>query len=160
MAFSDSIQSGLARIGEANGVTIRLATLDSLDLPSPDVIKIDAEDHELEVLHGATATIERARPYVVFENWLHRDRPGLTLDPFHWFSDRGYGFYLAGWEAGEPSFVVQNLPTVKDGRATLVLLPFLPEQRFHLPSQLNVLAVPNDRRDDFHGRITGSPPKG
>lgn len=156
MAFSDGIQSGLARIGEANGITIRLATMDSLALPSPDVIKIDAEDHELDVLKGAAATIERARPYVVFENWLHRDLPALTLDPFHWFSERGYGFFLAGWVAGETTFIVQDLPTLKDGHATLVMLPFLPEQRFHLPSQLNVLAVPNDRRDDFRRRIEGA----
>jgi len=156
MAFSDGIQSGLARIGEAGGITIRLTTLDSLALPSPDVIKIDAEDHELEVLRGAAATIERTRPFVVFENWLHRDRPALTLDPFHWFAERDYGFFLAGWGAeGADTFIVADLPAAMGGRSTLVVLPFLAEQRFHLPSQLNVLAVPNDRRDDLRRRIEG-----
>lgn len=156
MAFSDGIQSGLARLGEADGVTIRMATLDSLALPSPDVIKIDAEDHELEVLHGAAATIERAQPYVVFENWLHRDRPALTLDPFHWFAERGYCFFHAGWVAEEPDFIVQDLPATTGGRATLALLPLLAAQRFHLPSQLNVLAVPRHRLDDLRHRIEGA----
>ena len=156
MAFSDGIQSGLARLGEAGGVTIRMATLDSLALPPPDVIKIDAEDHEFEVLKGAAATIERARPYVVFENWLHRDRPALTLDPFHWFAERGYGFFHAGWVAGTSDFIVSELPRSQDGRATLALLPFQAAQRFHLPSQLNVLAVPEERLADLRRRIEGA----
>lgn len=155
MAFSDGIQSGLARLGEAGGVTIRMAPLDSLALPAPDVIKIDAEDHEFEVLKGAAATIETARPYVVFENWLHRDRPALTLDPFHWFAERNYGFFHAGWVAQAPNFIVAELPDTQDGRSTLALLPFLAAQRFHLPSQLNVLAVPNERLDDLRRRIEG-----
>ncbi len=155
MALSDGIQSGLARLGEAGGVTIRMTTMDSLTLPPPDVIKIDAEDHELEVLRGAEVTIEQARPYVVFENWLHRDRPALTLDPFHWFAERGYCFFHAGWVAGEPSFVVQELSQTLDGRATLALMPLLAAQRFHLPCQLNVLAVPSDRLDDLRNRVEG-----
>lgn len=155
MAFSDGIQSGLARLGEAGGVKIRLATLDSLALPSPDVIKIDAEDHELEVLQGAAQTIERSQPYVIFENWLHRDRPALTLDPFHWFAERGYCFFHAAWVAGEPDFLVAELPQGSNSRATLALLPLLTAQRFHLPSQLNVLAVPCHRLDDLRQRFMG-----
>jgi len=155
MAFSDGIQSGLARLGEAGGITIRLVTLDSLTLPPPDVIKIDAEDHELEVLKGAQSTIEQARPYVVFENWLHRDRPALTMDPFHWFMERDYCFFHAGWVADNPDFIFSDLRATHDGRATLGLLPFLAAQRFHLPSQLNVLAVPVERLDDLRHRIEG-----
>lgn len=154
MAFSDGIQSGLARLGEVSGVTIRMTTLDSLTLPPPDVIKIDAEDHELEVLKGAAATIERARPFVVFENWLHRNQSALTLDPFHWFSERGYCFLHAGWMAGAPDFIVPDLPRDLGDGATLALLPFHSAQRFHLPSQLNVLAVPSERLGDLRHRIT------
>lgn len=155
MAFSDGMQSGLARLGEAGGVTIPLATLDSLGLPAPDVIKLDAEDHELEVLQGAAATIEAARPFVVFENWLHRQRPGLTLDPFHWFAARGYRFFHLGWAADEGDFIVPDLPAPDGGRAVLALLPLLPAQRFHLPGQLNVLAVPDERYEELQRRIAG-----
>ena len=158
MAFSDGIQSGLARLGEAGGITIRMATMDSLSLPLPDVIKIDAEDHEIEVLKGAAATIDRARPFVVFENWLHKDRPALTLDPFHWFEERGYSFFHAAWVAGTaeyPDYIVSALPKGTSDKATLAVMPFLAAQRFHLPSQLNVIAVPNERVAELRRRITG-----
>lgn len=155
MGFSDGFQSGLARLGEANGVTIRMATLDSLDLPAPDVIKIDAEDHEIEVLRGAAATIKRARPFVVVENWLHRDRPSLTLDPFHWFSERDYCFFYAGWVNQDPDCILPELPDRSAQGGTLAVVPFLPGQRFHLRSQMNVLAVPRERLDDLRRRIEG-----
>ena len=135
-----------------------MATMDSLSLPLPDVIKIDAEDHEIEVLKGAAATIDRARPFVVFENWLHKDRPALTLDPFHWFEERGYSFFHAAWVAGTaeyPDYIVSALPKGTSDKATLAVMPFLAAQRFHLPSQLNVIAVPNERVAELRRRITG-----
>jgi FkbM family methyltransferase len=61
MGFSDGVQSGLARLGEAGGAEVRIAKLDSLFLPAPAVIKIDAEDHEMAVLAGAAATIAASR---------------------------------------------------------------------------------------------------
>lgn len=155
MAFSDGFQSGLARLGEASGVTIRMVTMDSLNLPTPDVIKIDAEDHEIEVLRGAAATIGRARPFVVVENWLHRDRPSLTLEPFHWFAERDYCFFYAGWVAGDPDCIVPELPDRSASRGTLAVVPFLPGQRFHLGSQINILAVPRERVDELRRRIEG-----
>lgn len=157
MAIPKGVLSGLARLGQSGGTTIRLSTMDSLDLPPPDVIKIDVEDHEIAVLRGATATIERARPFIVFENWLNRDNPATTLDPFHWFTQRGYRFFHAGWVAGAPDFIVADLPRASGNQATLALLPLLPEQRFYLPPQLNVLAVPDDRLDDLRCRIEGRP---
>lgn len=155
MALSDGVQSGLARLDQDGGVTITLATLDSLDVSAPDVLKIDAEDHELDVLVGSSQTLERYRPFIIFENWLHRNQPDLTLSPFNWLSARGYCFFHAGWVAGAPEFIVPDLVMDKDGRATLAVLPLLPAQRFHLPSQMNVLAVPVERLADLKHRISG-----
>ena len=116
---------------------------------------MDVEDHEISVLRGATAAIAAARPFVVFENWLIRDRPSATLDPLHWFEARDYCFFHAGWAAEAPDCVVPDLRLDPDGGAILVLLPFPVAQRFHLPAQLNVLAVPRERLGDLRRRVEG-----
>ncbi|MGE5505514.1 MAG: FkbM family methyltransferase [Actinomycetota bacterium] len=154
MAPSDGVQTGLARLGEDGGVRVRLARLDDLGLPAPDVVKIDAEDHELAVLQGAMATIRSGRPFIVFENWLHRGNPPLTLDPFDLLKAEGYRFFYPGWATGEAITTAHQPP----GKAVPVLaaVPFLPSQRFQLPDQLNVVAVPVERMDDFRRRLGGA----
>jgi FkbM family methyltransferase len=52
---------------ENNLKTVRLMTIDALKLPRLDMIKIDVERMELEVLAGATNTIERLRPIIIVE---------------------------------------------------------------------------------------------
>jgi FkbM family methyltransferase len=156
MTIPGGMLSGLARIGQQGGTAVRQVPMDSLALPPPDVIKIDVEDQEIAVLRGAPATIEQARPYVVFENWATRERPAMTLEPFRWFAARDYRFFHAGWVGGAPDYIVPELPDGSAGRGTLALLPFLPAQRFYLPPQLNVLAVPAERLDDLRCRIEGS----
>ncbi|MBO0892897.1 MAG: FkbM family methyltransferase [Acidimicrobiales bacterium] len=46
---------------------VEVARLDDLDLDQFSILKVDVEGHEAEVLAGATATLERHRPYVVAE---------------------------------------------------------------------------------------------
>lgn len=156
MAFSDGMQSGLARLGESDGPRVRLTRLDALGLDAPDVIKIDAEDHEIDVLRGAAGTIAKARPFIVFENWLHRENPPLTLDPFAFLSGLGYRFFYPGWVGMEPDCIQTELPALDShNRATLALIPFLVAQRFQLPDQLNVLAVSDERMADLLARLGG-----
>lgn len=153
MAFSDGVQSGLARLGEAGGTKVPMARLDSLGLAAPDVIKIDAEDHELEVLQGATAVIDSARPFIVFENWLHRDNPALTLDPFALLAARNYRFFYPGW-VGQSADCIQMAANISaDGKGVLAVVPFLAAQRFQLPGQLNVVAVPEERFGELKARL-------
>lgn len=153
MGFSDGVQSGLARLGEGGDTLVRLARLDGLDLPAPDVIKIDAEDHELEVLQGATALLDRAAPVIVLENWLHRDQPDLTLAPLELLTNRGYRLYYPGWVGNQDNCILaghQARPT-----ARLALAPLLLAQRFQLPDQLNIVAVPPSRHDWLRQRLGG-----
>lgn len=57
-------------------VSVPTRRLDGLDLPDPDVMKVDVEGHELRVLNGARETIVEAKPTVVIE--AHRTADGPT----------------------------------------------------------------------------------
>ena len=46
---------------------VKVVTIDTLDLPELDFLKIDAEGHEPAVLRGAKDTIERHRPVLCLE---------------------------------------------------------------------------------------------
>jgi hypothetical protein len=45
----------------------KVVRIDDLDLPPPDVMKIDVEGSEVSLLHGAAETIRRHRPVIVIE---------------------------------------------------------------------------------------------
>jgi hypothetical protein len=139
----------LARLGEKGGLPVRLARLDRLSLPAPSTIKIDAEDHELEVLEGAVEVIDGARPFIVFENWLHLDNPDLTLAPLSLLSARRYRFFAPGWVCGDPDCILSD----PGASSELALVPFLQAQRFQLPTQMNIIAVPVERMDEFRERL-------
>jgi FkbM family methyltransferase len=55
--------------GEADGITVRCQTIDSMaeQLGAPDLIKIDVEGAELEVIRGGRATAEKAHPIFIVE---------------------------------------------------------------------------------------------
>lgn len=57
------------RNSKLSGATeqVQLATLDSLDLPPPTLMKIDVELHEMEMLKGARETIKKHRPHIIIE---------------------------------------------------------------------------------------------
>jgi FkbM family methyltransferase len=55
---------------------VRLATLDSFNLTSVHLIKIDAEGMEMQVLEGSTQTIQNNRP-VMYIEFIKSDREAL-----------------------------------------------------------------------------------
>ena len=53
--------------GEGEGVPVQTETLDSIRLPAPDMVKIDAEGVELEVLRGGKELLSGVRPALLVE---------------------------------------------------------------------------------------------
>ena len=53
--------------GEGEGVPVQTETLDSLRLPAPDLVKIDAEGVELDVLRGGKELLSGVRPALLVE---------------------------------------------------------------------------------------------
>lgn len=51
-----------------NCKTVRLITIDSLELARLDFLKLDVEGMELEVLAGAKQTLEKCKPYLFIEH--------------------------------------------------------------------------------------------
>lgn len=64
-----------------DGGTIPRITLDSLELPQVGFLKLDIEGSELVALRGATRTLARCRPLVLYESkWLWTRHFGLPKD--------------------------------------------------------------------------------
>lgn len=86
------------------GETIKLITIDSLQLPGLDYIKIDVEGAEGLVIRGAQKTISKYKPIVVFEhNYQHINPRDVDLDhvptPFEELVKLGYKtFTYLDWD--------------------------------------------------------------
>ena len=75
---------------------VPLTTIDALDFPKADLMKIDVEGMELQVLQGGRQTIGRCRP-VLFVEHLKNDREKLrkailSLDYVVYQKERGMNF--------------------------------------------------------------------
>ena len=57
------------------------------------LIKVDVEGHELQVLDGASATIKKHRPVIVFEQQAS-DFQDDTSKPIQWLESYDYQFYI------------------------------------------------------------------
>jgi FkbM family methyltransferase len=77
------------------GESIVIKTLDSLELPGLDFMKIDVEGAESLVLQGAEQTIRKYKPTILFEhNYQFIDPKSVDLDhvysPFYVLANMGY----------------------------------------------------------------------
>jgi FkbM family methyltransferase len=126
--------SYLARIvgeeyrGRADRVPVR--RLDGLDLPAPDLIKLDVEGHEAEVLCGAQELLRRHRPVIIFESWYEpRDRERI-LAPLALLEGLGYALYRPIWHR-----------TSRAGDGRLDFEPLAAADRPAVALALNLVAV-------------------
>lgn len=79
---------------EVNEGKIKCISLDGLDLPRVDFIKLDCEGMELDVLRGAERTIILNNPTLFIEINIHTlRRKGVTpSEIFSWLKKRGYEY--------------------------------------------------------------------
>jgi FkbM family methyltransferase len=133
VAVDVGVHSTLAAISDRGNVRAEVKTLDSLNLPRPDMLKIDVEGHEPPVLDGARATLARAQPLVVFESWYQPRDPGAMRAPFERLAALDYRFFaLRGG-------------TTADGQIRVRLEPLTAQGRPDIDRQINILGVPASR---------------
>jgi FkbM family methyltransferase len=79
--------------GPAQAITVPLRTLDEYEFTDVALLKIDVEGHEMEVLKGASRTIDRERPVILVEvEQRHISVPIATV--FRYITEYGYrGFF-------------------------------------------------------------------
>lgn len=89
----DGIQVRGEQLTKAETIRVQVDKLDSFALRSVGFIKIDVEGFELDVLHGAQATIRSNRP-VIYVEIEQRRHPGMRIETiFESIIALGY----AGW---------------------------------------------------------------
>lgn len=119
--------SGLARIDpNGQGTSVPLQRLDSLALDRLDVVKIDVEGHELSVFQGATETLRRLGPALVFESGVGARQKAQP--PIEYLESIGYRLHR---------------PEIEEGR--LVFHPFRAADRPGMRKYFNIVACPADR---------------
>ena len=64
----------------SHSIRVPVVRLDSLPLPSPDLIKLDVEGSETAVLRGARQLLERAGPAIVIELHATNEEVSDLLD--------------------------------------------------------------------------------
>lgn len=124
------------RSGEAAGISVRIRTLDSLELPACGLIKIDVEGYEGQVLRGARETIARCRPYLYVEN----DRAEQQQDLISLIVELGYRLF---WHL-PPLFDRENYNGAQ-------------ENVFPGVVSVNMLCIPAERNTQVQGLETIDP---
>lgn len=71
--------SGISNLNSLKnkGENINIVTIDSLNLPKLNLIKIDIQGSELEALEGGVKTLNKFKPTIFIENYAHN---GLSKD--------------------------------------------------------------------------------
>lgn len=137
VVMSGARHSGLARVNPdtRRGIEVRQARLDDLELPPPDLLKVDVEGMEDRVFRGASRILADHKPTIVFESTYggesQSDHVGM-----HLLLEAGYEFFV-------PSV------TAVESEPHLRLVPMPPSARDLFRPYLNIVAVHRDRRAEI-----------
>ena len=137
--------SGLAQITEAASAeqlqTVQQVTLDGLDLPAPDLMKLDVEGAEAAILEGGRELVRRSRPIIVFE---HTPGEDLAQAP-------GVASLLVGLDYD----LYQPLPTLRSAAPHYIALnPLDLPDVGRFAQRLNLVACPTERRASLADFVT------
>ena len=80
---------GVSLSSYAAGETVQLVTIDAMNLPHCNFIKLDVEGMELEALQGALQTIRKHKPILYVEN----DRPEKSEPMLRFLLSEGYRLF-------------------------------------------------------------------
>lgn len=144
--------SGLIKVSsEQTGVAVPKKPLDAFALARLDVMKIDVEGHELDVLEGAAATLERCRPVICLENWfdIEREQGTRELAALEFLADRDYALFIPALTDASGQPVLLDLRRTQAAELFLRGMPFVPSQRGFFDKRVNVLAIPRERAHEL-----------
>jgi len=116
-----------------------VSRLDALSLPDPDLIKLDVEGHELDMLRGAKETLGRAKPVIIFENWVHEHDADKNLGPIRYLRNLGYHVFAP---------VVRQ--EVDAGELSIQLIEIDEDTRSDFADVVDVCAIHLDRISEFY----------
>lgn len=136
---------GAVKVGAESGIEVPLVTLDSQELPMPDLIKIDVEGFEYPVLCGAINIINQARPVIYYEAQESGDDLGKIYNLLDKF---GYKMYWSIVMNYNPSNFKQETKNVFENTAITSVLA-LPSNWPELPNLHRVLG-PDDHFRKFY----------
>ena len=121
---------GLSLENQQEGEPVDVITLDSLELPRCDFLKIDVEGMELQVLRGGETMIDAFRPIIYAE----ADREDKNRELFSWLHKKGYSIYSHKPHLYNPANYFGNPENVfQKGNAQI--------------ASINVLCLPKEKYD-------------
>ncbi len=166
MKFQGFLHSGFAMLVEREKLSwidkfspqarVKTATLDSMDISSPTLMKIDVQFHEDAVINGAKQTILKHKPYIIFENCLDFYNPNQTLRPMWALEKLGYRFFFPCWvdSSGKNEYIIPTEADKNDFMSeNLTLLPIDASSRFSYRDQINILGCHKDKINELFSRI-------
>lgn len=151
MHLPDHFQSGLAMMKQNKSIgdqSIKVSTLDSLDLAPPSIMKIDVENAEIKVLRGGAQLIARSKPMIVFENSRFPDKPIETLQPMFFLQESGYQFYQVCWVRELDNTIClfgDDIDPHPQNGESLALVPLEVNERFLRSDGMNIFACHKEK---------------
>jgi FkbM family methyltransferase len=158
---SNTMFSGYAHLEDnqnfEGGQIVNMTTLDTFlsinQLPRIDLIKIDVEGFELEVLKGATSTISKLKPVILYEDWgqIHNSLD-KTIEIAAFLTDLNYSLFVPFFvsvKLDEPIFTAYKPLKVNDQNMRIALVPIEFGDEFYqrkVFNVINVVAINNDNK--------------